>query len=64
MTPTIDEQIARLAAEVDAFRARVGRLDSRLWELERHGADLHGLRERLHAAAEAVGRLRAVVKAA
>jgi hypothetical protein len=64
VTPTIDEQLARLVAEVDAFRARVGRLDARLWQLERRGADLHGLRERLRAAADAVGRLRIAVRAA
>jgi hypothetical protein len=60
MTPTIEDMLARLAAEADAYRARAGRIDARLWQLERRGADLHGLRERLRAAAEAIGRLSAL----
>jgi len=64
VTPTIEEQLARLVAEVDAFRARVGRIDARLWQLERSGADVHGLRERLRAAADAIGKLRTVMKVA
>lgn len=64
MTPTIEEQLARLAAEAEAFRARAVRLDARLYQLECRGADLQRLRERLHASAEAVGRLRAAVKVA
>lgn len=60
MALTIEEQLERLAAEADAYATRAGRIDSRLWQLERRGADLHDLRERLHALAAAIGRLSAL----
>jgi len=64
MTPTIEEQLAQLAAEADAYQARAIRIDARLWQFERRGADVHDLRERLRESAEAVGRLRALMKVA
>ena len=64
MTRTLEEQLARLGAEAEAYANRAGRIDARLWQLQRRGADLHALRDRLHAAAAAIARLRAAMKVA
>jgi hypothetical protein len=60
MTLRIESQLARLAAYMDVYRARLFLLDSRLVALQREGVDIQRLRVRLRASAEAVGKLRVI----